>query len=307
MPCLWLPTRQVYRFMQIVIVGPTGVGKTAVGEALACKLEGQIVNADLGQMYRPLTIGTAKPAWQQSDIKQHMFDIITEPVNLDAQSYRQMVAEIVDREQVQPLIFVGGSGFYVHTLFFRLADSGKIESDDAQDESWEALCQVDPERAAQINPGDTYRIRRALAIWRTTGVLPSSCAPVYDAVLPRPILINLVRERSVLVARLEQRFRQMIECGWIEEVAALEARWQDFCLYKKIIGYNELVMYVRGQCTFEQAQEQIVIRTRQYAKRQMSYFRMLERSLKKAGVPVLTLQLDAHTNDQVVDLIMQST
>lgn len=290
----------------VIIIGPTASGKTALAERFAEQAHGELINLDMGQMYAPLTIGTAKPDWQLTPFAQHLFDIITEPIHFDAARYRARVEtllpEITARHHLP--ILVGGSGFYCASLFFKLPADTRIAERKMSDASWERLRQLDPTRAAEIHPNDTYRIARALEQYAASGILPSQHKPSFDPVTQRAQLVVVTRDRQELIERIDQRVDIMIQQGWLNEVAALPPAWQQFCLEKKIIGYNELIAYQQGVCTLPAAVEHIKIRTRQYAKRQVSYAKMLVRQLQQYPLPrPIELNLSKYTVAQATDVI----
>jgi len=271
----------------VIIFGPTGVGKSDLAERLAQAIGGEIINGDMGQLYTKLSIGTAKPDWQKSPIKQHLFDIINEPTNLTAFEYRKLLVPLIDAicSRGNVPIIVGGSGFYLTSLFFPPQESLAIKPsfEIRQDaDLWAELAAVDPERASKINPNDTYRLQRALSIWHSSGIQPSTLAPVYDPCADF-MLICAQRDRDELYDRINARVKNMIEAGWIEEIIPLlGTEWETFLQKKKIIGYGAIIEYLRHPQTVE-GKKQLIAgieqQTRNYAKRQMTYWRGLERRL----------------------------
>ncbi len=271
----------------VIIAGPTAVGKTAIGDALAIKINGEIINSDMGQCYAPLTIGTAKPAWHASVIPHHLFDMVTTPLPLSALALRtaiaQVVTDTVSRGRVP--IVVGGSSYYTGALFFppeRHGVSIEARHYDPAIDWWQRLAAIDPERAHAIDPHDTYRIRRALDIWYSTGEKPSSYVPTYAPIAPT-ILIWVTRDRDELYERINARVTAMIASGWIEEVRGLLGTpWEHFLIAKKFIGYGEVIAYCRGKLSYGEMEATIQTKTRNYAKRQMTFWRMLARKIKAA-------------------------
>ena len=167
----------------VIIYGPTAVGKTAFADLLAAQVGGEIINGDAAQLYTPFTIGTAKPDWRNASITHHLFDICNEPQNYSVAMYRteaeKKVVEITGRGSVP--IFVGGSGFYLQSLFFPVTISAnRVTPSHSEDQSWRALHAIDPIRAAAIHPHDTYRISRALFLYQQTKQLPSELKPLYS-------------------------------------------------------------------------------------------------------------------------------
>lgn len=295
----------------IIIMGATGVGKSDFAEKLAREIGGEIINCDVGQFYTPLTIGTAKPDWKSSDIPQHMFDILDTPENYSVTAYRarveQLIKEITARDKLP--IIVGGSGFYVHALFFppqdvvlpNLRDTslGDEVKKEKREISWEELFRIDPERAQKIHPHDSYRITRALQLWDMTGVLPSEQKPLYKSVSDNTILVHVSREREELYERINARTLDMLlgsadaedsyfdfdaYSGWVGEVKRLTEAWHEFLVKKGIIGYPEIISFLHDpSLSLPRLVSAIQKSTRNYAKRQITFWRMLSQKLKMHG------------------------
>ena len=251
----------------IIVFGPTGVGKTVYALELGQmphverrrseKIE--IINGDMGQLYEPLAIGTAKPDWKNEAIPHHLFDIVKEPVHYSAYDYSQecirAMRSIVTRGNVP--VIVGGTGFYLHSLFFPVQEP-EFTSEPASDFSngsalaesrWELLASIDPLRAQNIHPRDIYRIERALRIWREKGVLPSSLKPVFR---PPSIFLPTCRSQGSL---LRQGFVGQVpgqvgqtEVPWVEtgncHIIFLDRETED--LYERINRRVEEMMAPLG-------------------------------------------------------------
>lgn len=285
----------------IIITGPTGVGKSDFAEKLATDLSAEIINADMGQLYMPLTIGTAKPDWRHSPIKHHLFDILDKPLSYSVAQYRQALLDIVQQvwQRNHIPIIVGGSSYYINALFFpplAAVEQGK-GANSSFVVSWESLNAIDPVRAQQIHPHDTYRIERALAIWHTTQQKPSVYQPYYQPFAPY-FMFFVTRDRSQLYERINQRTHEMIKHGWIEEVQSLMGtEWQDFLQRKKIIGYDDIINYCLHQDTnLDDLIKIIAQKTRNYAKRQVTFWRMFEKKLSQAA------QKDTETFSEIATL-----
>lgn len=279
----------------IVIFGPTGVGKSDLALELAQAINGHILNADVGQFYTPCTIGSAKPDWRNALVPHHLFDVCYKPQNFTVCQYRSAVSSLLQKleiEQVVPCV-VGGSGFYIASLFFppREESSSSKQSErlsGVEKESYENLKDIDPERAADIHPSDTYRIARALALYRKTGKLPSMQQPVYDPLDDNATIIFLTRDRTQLYDRINKRVQQMFKAGWVDEVQQLMgSEWEQFLLQKKLIGYNDIIKAVQADALSGQALEELQVtiarKTRNYAKRQLTFWRMFKKKLQNAG------------------------
>jgi tRNA dimethylallyltransferase len=275
----------------IVLFGPTGVGKTAYADQLAQQMPIEIINGDMGQMYTAFGIGTAKPDWQRSAIPHHLFDSIDEPRNYTVVEYRtavkKLVAEIRARGNVP--VIVGGSTLYLSALIFppRSSEQRLPNTHEYPAVTWQELQELDPVRAAAIHPHDTYRIQRAVALARATGNNPSQYKPVYDPIDDLNI-IYLTRPRPELYARINERVTVMLTEGWLQEVQQLlHTPWEQFLLRKKLIGYDTIIRYLHEQnSSYEQMVATIQQATRHYAKRQMTFWRMLSRAVAASdGVP----------------------
>lgn len=272
----------------IYIYGPTAVGKTEFVDLLANELPSEIVNCDMGQLYVPLTIGTAKPDWRSASVPHRLFDVIDEPRSITVVEYRAMLMREIQRIHDAgkiPLV-VGGSSFYVRSVFYPPQEHGDVATDDVEEISWDRLYEVDPERALKIGKNDVYRIKRALSLWKSTGMKPSALKPVY-APPGNYVFINLSRDRRELYQRIDERVVQMLDAGWIDEVRRLMGTpWEPWLIQKKIIGYDDIINYLRGGDAGDQSYQDLVARiqkrTRNYAKRQMSFGRMLERQLNSS-------------------------
>jgi len=289
----------------LIIYGPTGVGKTDLALSIAEKIPAEIINMDVGQFYTPLTIGTAKPDWKHSSVPHHFFDIIDTPKNYTVTEYRTLlykkVQEMSGRGKLP--IIVGGSAYYLHALMFASAvatakfilssvegadcvshDRGLSDIYPAGTDLWQELYNIDPERALRIDKNDTYRIQRALTIWHSTGNLPSSYAPLYQPEADY-LLLFVERDRQELKKRINARVLEMLDHGWIAETEALiGTEWQEFIQRKNLIGYAEIFEYLQSSKTkkdFSHMVDRISAQTRQYAKRQFTFWRKLEREIKK--------------------------
>jgi len=267
----------------IVIFGPTAAGKTAFAEQLAQRIPAQIVNADLGQFYTPLSIGTAKPEWRTSAIAQHLFDIINEPKSMSVAQYADVaqakLQEIWQKNAIP--IIVGGSGYYLESLFFPPSVSGSLSKSVSLSgikDLWQTLYAIDPARATAIHSHDTYRLQRALTIWYTTGKKPSDQMPHY---MPPGsfFFVYLKREKDDLEARIKERTGLFLENGWLQEVSRLRnTDWEPFLQQKKLIGYDDILTYLATEPGIQSRDillQTIITKTRQYAKRQNTFGKRL--------------------------------
>jgi tRNA dimethylallyltransferase len=284
-----VPTQRTASTPLVIIYGPTGVGKTDLVLALAEVVPAAIINMDVGQLYTPFGIGTAKPDWKREAAPHYLFDYLNEPVDYTAADYSGEVAKLAAaaHQAGRMPCAVGGSGFYAYSLLFA-HQSSKVPSltaelqDVATEDLWERLNRIDPERADAINKNDRYRLERALAVWQATGEKPSSKKPLFAPIAQPFLVIGVMREREDLYVRINKRTKSMLKEGWIEEVAALvDTPWEDFLRKKKLIGYAEVFDYVKGILTYPDMVRLIQEQTRQYAKRQGCFWRMMERNVQQ--------------------------
>lgn len=287
-------TDTIVRPYFLILFGPTGVGKTDVALELAHHLPSEIVNIDVGQFYTPLSIGTAKPDCRAGPVPHHLFDIIDKPVDFTVKAYRERFDKIIkgiwQRDHLP--MAVGGSCFYVQALFFppRAGESldEKCYQEYDNEQLWYKLHEIDPERAKQIHPHDTYRIKRALVIWHATGKKPSAFIPTYEPPADYT-LICLTRDREQLYQRIDERTKAMIKEGWIEEVKPLVGTaWEVFLRKKNLIGYPELFDYLEGKRDLNETIALIQQETRNYAKRQLIFWRRLEKQLRAQSLSPYT-------------------
>ena len=276
----------------VIICGPTATGKTKLGVALAKILDGEVVSADSMQIYRSMTIGTARPSEEEMEGVPHHMMAVADPT--EAYSVARYVAEavpvvddILARGRV-PLI-VGGTGLYIDALrrgqvfsAFR-PDSGiraDLQARAGRGELprlYEELRGIDPEAADRLHPNDEKRILRALEVWYETGETISAhdrrtrgLPPRYDAAV---LALNF-RDRAALYTRIDERVDRMMVRGLPGEVQALlDQGVSPDCTAMQAIGYKELVPALLAGGDLNAAAEEIKLRSRQYAKRQLTWFR----------------------------------
>jgi len=273
----------------IFIYGPTGVGKSDYAVALAQSLPIEIVNCDVGQFYTPLSIGSAKPDWKQEPVPHHLFDILNEACDYTVVEYKKALLttchDIWKRGKIP--VVVGGSGFYLKSLFFppheECVTSAEPSADYAHEKTgslWERLLVANPERAKAIHPHDRYRIERALTM---TALHRPSALSILEYEEPdfSYLIFCLTRTRENLYRRINDRTKKMIEGGWIKEVERLEEPWGAFLKRKKLIGYDVIVKALEQQCEDPEVLIPVIAqKTRHYAKRQMTFWRMLKKALE---------------------------
>lgn len=272
-----------------ILVGPTAVGKTAVSIALARHLDAEIVSADSRQMYKHLNIGTATPTDEQlSAVPHHFVNTLelTEPFTAGrfAREARAVIRDIFGRQRT-PLV-VGGAGLYIKALVEGLFDEPSRDDvirgalyrqveEQGIETVYERFYRLDPEYAADVHPNDVKKIVRALEIYEVTGEKPSRHFQETHSALPFDYdIIGLHRKRKTLYRRINQRVDNMFESGLVEEVRTiLDGGFTGQENALQTVGYQEVIQYLGGQLSLEEARERIQINSRHYAKRQLTWFR----------------------------------
>lgn len=274
----------------LVICGPTASGKTALAVALAKATGGEVVSADSMQIYRRMDIGTAKPTAEEMDgVPHHMLDVADPGEDYSVARYvadaTACVEDILSRGKLP--IVSGGTGLYIDNLLagrefaaFTGVWRQKLQ-DRAQREGIEVLYreleQVDPQRAAKLHLADEKRIIRALEVWHETGETITEHDRRTAALPPRyeAVRIGLTfAERADMWERIDRRVDQMMAAGLVEEVEGLlSSGVPESCTAMQAIGYKEMVAALREGRPMGEAAEEIKLRSRQYAKRQLTWFR----------------------------------
>ncbi len=274
------------------IVGPTACGKTTLGIHLAKKYGGEIVSMDSMQIYRGMTIGTAAPSAEEMEgIPHHMVGVAGPEENWSVARFAgaagACVEDILGRGKLP--ILVGGSGLYMDAVVsgrtFAFGSAGGAVRMELQEQLrsggiqplLEELRAVDPDAAARLHPADEKRILRALEVYRETGKTITQHNRETQALPNRydPLYIGLAfRDREDMKRRIDQRVDQMLAAGLADEVRALLASGvpRDATALQAI-GYKEMLAAVEGTCSLAEAAEEVKLRSRQYAKRQLTWLR----------------------------------
>jgi tRNA dimethylallyltransferase len=276
----------------IYLTGPTASGKTPVGVALAGLLDAEILALDSMTLYRGMDIATAKPSLsERGGIPHHLIDVIDPWESASVSAYRdwagRAVAEIEARGK--RALFVGGTALYLKALLRGLfqgpgADRElrrRLEQDAiAQGDSalHDRLAALDPRAAARLHPHDRRRVIRALEVIELTGRRLSDLQAEHDRPAPASVpVFALELPRSSLHERINRRVANFFDAGLVEEVSRLQGAPRPLCdVAAQAIGYREVIMMLAGGATRSQAIAQVQARTRQFAKRQSTWFRGLE-------------------------------
>lgn len=276
----------------ICVVGPTASGKTKMGVALARRFDGEVVSVDSMQIYRGMTIGTAAPTAEEMEgIPHHMIGVAEPTESWSVARYVTAADGCVQdilRRGKRPVL-VGGTGLWLDALIrgteFAPGAQGEEVRLQLQDrllrEGAAALLAelhtIDPAAAEKLHLRDEKRILRALEVYATTGrtftennALQAAHPPRYDA-----LCIGLdYEDRSDLRCRIDKRVDEMVEAGLLQEVEALlSSGLPDDATALQAIGYKQFLAVERGEATVAQAVEEVKLRSRQYAKRQLTWLR----------------------------------
>ncbi|SES69725.1 tRNA dimethylallyltransferase [Natronincola peptidivorans] len=299
----------------LIILGPTAVGKTNTAIELAKRLNGEIISADSMQIYKHMTIGTAKPSKEEMQgIPHHIMDIIEPDEQYSVASFQKDAKEKIDdifHRRKNPII-VGGTGLYVNSIIYNMDFTSTISNwslrkqleEEAQKYGNEyvhnKLLDLDPEAAERIHKNNLKRVIRAIEVVHESGEKIGDFSKQlklndeYDI-----ILIGLTRDRDELYERINRRVNLMIEDGLIAEVKyLLSLGYKEDIIAFKGLGYKEIINYLNSKYSLEEAIEIIKRDTRRYAKRQLTWFRRLE-NIKWYNLS------EWSSNEKLIDNIME--
>ena len=274
----------------IVICGPTASGKTSLSIELAKQINGEIISADSMQIYKDMDIGTAKPSTEEMQgIKHYLLDFVPPEERYSVAQYKidakKAIKEILEKGKVP--IIVGGTGLYVDSLIYEI-EYNDIKLDEEYRKKLEEIAEkqglevlykkaqeIDPQAMQKISANDKKRIMRVIEIYKATGKtkteqeIESRKKPVeYDY---KVFAINMEREK--LYERINKRVDIMIEQGLVEEVKQLLTKYENFPTAMQGLGYKEILDYLDGKNSLEEAVTILKRDTRHFAKRQLTWFR----------------------------------
>ena len=294
----------------IVIVGPTGVGKTKMGVALAKYFNGEVISGDSMQIYKTMDIGTAKvTVAEMAGVKHHLINI-KEPTESDSvkdfqDEVRLKIKEISSRGKLP--IIVGGTGLYIKAALYDY-EFGESQMDHQEyvnkyqdhtnEQLYDLLLKIDEASAKELHPNNRQRVLRAIAIYESTGVKKSETLAkqnhelIYDA-----RFIGLTLERDVLYERINQRVDLMMEQGLYQEIEKLMKKNYSSSLQSmKAIGYKEWFAYFQGNQSLEETLELIKKNSRNYAKRQYTWF--------NNQLPVEWFKVNLNDFDETISMVI---
>jgi tRNA dimethylallyltransferase len=275
----------------VALAGPTAIGKTAVGIALAHRLKGEIISADAVAVYQGLDIGAAKPTMEEREgIPFHLLDVVRPDEEFTLADFARLAEESIGaiRERGHVPILVGGTGLYIRAVTAVLTMPSVPPQPEIRAKLWDEaeregapflhhrLRDVDPVAAEKILPGDAKRIIRALEVYRVTGKPMSSFHTpegVHGVPRTNTHLFGLTMARQILYQRIEARVDAMMAAGFVDEVRGLvSAGFGPERKAMQSLGYRHLLSYLRGEIAEDIAVSELKRDTRRYAKRQMIWF-----------------------------------
>ncbi|GAA0366258.1 tRNA (adenosine(37)-N6)-dimethylallyltransferase MiaA [Bacillus horti] len=274
----------------VSIIGPTSVGKTDLSIHIAKRLQGEIISGDSMQVYKGMDIGTAKVTQEEmQEVPHHLIDILEPNESFSVSDFQSLasekISEICERGKVP--ILVGGTGLYVQSIThgFSFAENGNNDiirkkwndylEEHGADALYEQIQQRDPEFAKTLHPNNARRVIRALEVLEVTGQSMAQFQGDWQNESPyQLVMLGLTMDREKLYQRINRRVDQMLQDGLIEELQGLLEQGVPLSAQSfQAIGYKEIMPYLKGECTKEEAVDLLKRNTRRFAKRQLTWFR----------------------------------
>ncbi|MBI3581355.1 MAG: tRNA (adenosine(37)-N6)-dimethylallyltransferase MiaA [Nitrospinae bacterium] len=270
----------------VVIAGPTAVGKSDAALKVALALEGEIINADSIQLYRHFDVGSAKPSAEaRALVPHHLIDILSPDERFSLWDYngaaREAIRDVASRGKLP--IICGGTGLYIKAVLENL-DGGVKGNDDLRtelskltnDELHGRLAGLNPEAARKIHPNDTYRLIRGIE----NSLLPPTGSRNWKSEYDAAYFV-LSSAKSAVYERIGARVDKMFESGWVEEVRNLLGRgYSPDCKPFKSVGYWQIMKFLAGETPPEKLADEVKKSSRNYAKRQMTWFHAVKDSIR---------------------------
>ncbi len=296
----------------LVLTGPTAIGKTDISLELAKKIRGEIISADSMLVYREMNIGTAKPdQYQLSMVPHHMINIVNPDQIFNAAIYSRKAEEIIkeiDSRDRLPVLS-GGTGLYINAVingysFTEAVADSKLRMELLQDSIvygkehlFDKLVKIDPVSAEKIHKNNVKRVIRALEVYYLTGKKLSAAAADNKPDSPYDLIFfGLTADRKTLYNRIEKRVDKMIASGLVEEVEGLLNRGYNPGLNSmQGLGYKEMVHYLNGELSLEEAIDLLKMNTRHFAKRQLTWFNRDSR--------IIWLDINQKSDKEILDEI----
>lgn len=282
----------------LIICGETASGKTKLSIEIAKENNGEIINCDVYQYYSEFEIGTGRPTkLEMEDIPHHLFGVLNSPLMMTSKKYIDLIEEkceeILKRKKLP--IIVGGSHFYIYSLFFKIKEDKnkedknkkeenlinrdieikkRIYTDEEKEKLWKDLLILNSEVASKIHKNDVFRVERAIEkIKENGGIEKLEYSPKYE--------YEIILKKNENSYNIENRVRKMINEGWFKEAKDLKEEWKNFAILKKIIGYEILIKASDNILELEEEKILKIIQlTKDYARKQRKFIRKLKRELE---------------------------
>ena len=292
----------------LVIAGPTAVGKTALSIKLAKAMKAEIISADSTQVYKELDIATAKVTEEEMDgVVHHMLDVVEPVEKYSVGEYQRSVDKLLEELETEGknIVLTGGTGLYIGSItegLAKLPQSDPMLRSELMERTNESLYDelkgLDPEAAENIHPNNKRRVERALEVCLLTGRKFSEVSKENIKGNNYPFLkVALERDRNILYERINLRVEIMMDDGLLEEVERTYRKYGENLKKVNVIGYTEIIKYIEGEISLEQAVEDIKQNTRRYAKRQFTWF-------KNQG-DYLWYNLDKMTEEEIMNDVIK--
>ncbi len=298
------------KIFTIIVVGPTASGKTSLGVELAKRFNGEVVSADSMQIYKEMSVATAKPtAEEMQGVPHHMIDFVSPDENYSVALYKdeamKIIQDISSRGKIP--VIVGGTGLYVSTLidnieFFDIQTDMELRErlmkraeEEGTESLYDELKKIDPQAAEKIHENNSKKIIRALEVYYQTGKTITDQverSKGKGAVLD-PVIIGLnAKDRQVLYDRINLRVDYMVKDGLVEEAKRFYGLFERNTA-NQAIGYKELIPYLNGEEELNESLERLKMQTRRYAKRQLTWFRKIDN--------VNWINIDEYSKSDLID------
>lgn len=280
----------------VVIVGPTASGKTKLSVETALKYNGEVISADSMQIYKYMNIGTAKPTIDEmSGVPHHLIDFLEPSEEFNVVKYKELATSCIDdilSRQRLPIL-TGGTGFYINSVIYDEKYTETVKDNEFRDELFKEaevhgnefihkkLQEVDPEAAKSIHMNNVKRVIRALEVCKFTNKKFSESNKPEQKLSKKYnfIILCLNVERNYLYERINSRVDNMIEDGLVKETKDLyEKGMLNYPTSSASIGYKELIPYLKGDVPLDEAVSKLKQSTRNYAKRQITWFKRIKES-----------------------------
>ena len=268
--------------MIYVICGPTGSGKTDLANIIAEKLDAPIINADAFQIYKDMNIGTNKITSEDKNYKRYyLLDVVSPEETFSVREYQKLFRETIDKLllKYENIVICGGTGLYIKAslydyVFEEFHDDVSDLENLSNEEIYQILKEVDPESAKTIHINNRKRVIRAISIARNAAYTKSETIKMqeHNLIYKNVVFLMLDPDRTELYERINERVDYMFKVGLVEEVKNLLEKYSLSKTAKQAIGYKEVISFIDGEIDIKECMELVKKRTRNYAKRQWTFF-----------------------------------